>query len=312
MKHPCRPAHAPEQRSIRRTGCLSRHYRNAIVRAARNRRNRRFALHHLFSTYLSADILCLVTFEDHEIFINPRDDKIAFAILSGRPWQRRQFELALAVALRSGRIQTGGLFIDVGANIGSITLYALLSGQFRHVLAIEPDPLNRAILQRNIMHNGFTDNVTIISAAASCTGGTLPFYRDAKNLGAHSLEAGFSRSQGAPRSIPVARLDDIVRDAGYATNEIGFVKIDVEGHEHAVLDGMPAILKVKPPLMVEVTYQETMDPHDGKVLFCDPNATLSRLSESHAYCTPLDEDTATSHLLMNFQPSKQQHDLLVL
>jgi len=306
-----RKADAREHQSADRTRRLKQLYRYAMVRAVRDQRHRRFALNHIFSTYVTADTLCLARFDDHEIFIDPRDDKIAFTILSGRPWQRSQFNRALSAVQRAGRMRSDGLFVDVGANIGAITLYALLSGHFRHVLALEPDPYNRAILERNIAHNGFTDRVTIIPAAASNAMGTMAFYRDDKNFGAHSLEEGFSHGQGKRQDVPVSRLDGIVQDAGYALDTVGFVKIDVEGHEHAVLDGMPGLLASQPPLMLEVTYQRQSGVRHDEAVFHDPDATLSRLPASYADCLPLDEDMPASVAPLAFLPYKAQHDLLI-
>jgi len=298
---------------------LKKLYRYAIVRAGRDQRHRRFALNHIFSTHLTANTLCLTSFDDHEIFTDPRDDKIAFTILSGQAWQRRQFDRALSAASAAGRITPDSVFVDVGANIGAITLYALLSGYFRHVLALEPDPHNRGILERNIKHNGFAEHVTVIPAAASDRTATQTFYRDARNFGAHSLEAGFSRGQGEAREIPVAPLDHLVRDAGYSPGDIGLLKIDVEGHEHAVLRGMPEILACGPPLMLEITYREAIGNQDADwhvelndaIYYQDPHATLTYLPARYTACLPLDAEAATSTAPAMFRPHKSQHDLLI-
>jgi FkbM family methyltransferase len=232
---------------VKRRSALARHRRMSITRAVRDPRARRYALHHLFQDHLAAGILCLVRFDDYELFVDPRDDKIAFTLLSGRQWQRRQFDNALAVLDLIGRPPRGRVFLDVGANIGTITIYALQSGRFDHVIAIEPDDANRAILERNLAHNGLAERVTVVAAAASRAAGTMTLHRDAKNLGAHSLEASFARTPAPGQPVRVDTLDNIITEAGVCLGDVDFAKIDVEGHEVAVLDGMPTLLSNTPP-----------------------------------------------------------------
>ncbi len=141
----------------------------------------------------------------------------------------------------------GRVFLDVGANIGTITIYALQSGRFDHVIAIEPDDANRAILERNLAHNGLAERVTVVAAAASRAAGTMTLHRDAKNLGAHSLEASFARTPAPGQPVRVDTLDNIITEAGVCLGDVDFAKIDVEGHEVAVLDGMPTLLSNTPP-----------------------------------------------------------------
>ena len=105
---------------------------------------------------MASQTLCLVVFDDHESFIDPRNDKIAFTLLSGHAWLRGDLEAAMVLALTPNRLPRGGVFVDVGANISAITPYAMLSGQFAHALDIEPDPHNRSILERNIAANGLS------------------------------------------------------------------------------------------------------------------------------------------------------------
>jgi hypothetical protein len=64
-------------------------------------------------------------------------------------------------------LHPGGVYYDLGANIGFFSLLAArLVGPTGHVVAFEPSPVNAAQLQRNIDLNGFT-NITLVEAAVS-------------------------------------------------------------------------------------------------------------------------------------------------
>ncbi|MGI9476244.1 MAG: FkbM family methyltransferase, partial [Hyphomicrobiaceae bacterium] len=274
--------------------------------AARDQRMRRMALNRIFADHAADGILCLVPFGDHKVFVDPRDDRIAYTVLSGRPWQRTQLLRALDVADRADRLKSGGVFVDVGANIGLITLYAMLSGRFARAIAIEPDPWNREILQQNLEINGLGDRVTVVAKAASNQDGTMTLHRDAKNLGAHSLEPGFSMSPVAEAErVPVAPLDAILADAGVDAAAVGFVKIDVEGHEFAALAGMSGQLAARPPIMIEVTF----DAGDGGRA---DSERLKRLLPGYVTAVDIERrDVEATVSLATFQATGNQHELLL-
>lgn len=277
----------------------------------RDQRFRRIVLNYLFSNYIAEQTLCLVNFDDHEIFVDPRDDKIAFTLLSGRAWQRGDLEAAMALASTHGRLPRGKVFVDVGANIGAMTLYAMLSGQFSHAVAIEPDRHNRSILERNIATNGLTERVTIAATAASFASGEMPLYRDEKNRGAHSLEEGFVMTPSTAEVVSVDKLDQILKNNGIAPRDVGFLKIDVEGHEQSVLHGATGVLGLAPPIMLEATFDTST--HAAGLM--DYHAITSHLQTGYKTCAQIDDRQPGTNLpvaygLEEFAPSSIQHELL--
>ncbi len=295
---------------------LARRRRAAIIWSTRESRARRFALHHLFETHLAAGTLCLVPFDKYEIFVDPRDDKIAYTVLSGNEWQRRQFDNAMT-ALDHLAIPDQlppahhGVFIDVGANIGTVTLHALLSGRFEHVVAIEPDAANRGILERNLRHNGVRDRATVVAAAASRSTGTMTLYQDAKNYGAHSLERGFSKSQTAGGAVPVDTLDNLIAEVGVRAKDVGVIKIDVEGHEHAVLEGMGKLLNETKPVMLEATFRAPPPSQPAAAGQEGASNIFDLFPADYESCYVLDGKTPEQTSLRSFQPTAPQHDLLI-
>ena len=137
---------------------------------------------------------------------------------------------------RSARI--GATVIDVGANIGYNTLYAARRvGPTGRVVAIEPTPDTLAVLRHNIAASGLA-NVAVEPVAAGSAVGTRDFFVRGDRSAVNSL---FPESCYAPvtsvLSVPVRPLDDLVN------TEADLVKIDVEGAEIDVLEGMPRLLR---------------------------------------------------------------------
>jgi len=130
-------------------------------------------------------------------------------------------------------------FLDLGANIGYFScVLGKLAGSSGKVVSIEPEPLNRKLLEENLLRNGVT-NVTVHACAVGAADGTakLGIYKSA-NRGRHSmvdLEDCKSFIE-----VPVRRLDDLLQDAGVQSWDL--LKIDVEGYEPFVFEGAPETL----------------------------------------------------------------------
>ena len=124
-------------------------------------------------------------------------------------------------------LNEGDVFVDVGANIGSYTILA--GGAIgAEVIAIEPIPDTFKHLKENINLNQLTGCVKPYCIGVSDKPGTLMFtsYLDTVNHVVSSYE------HGDLISIPVTTLDDLLQGTSPT-----IIKIDVEGHEVAVLEG---------------------------------------------------------------------------
>jgi FkbM family methyltransferase len=138
------------------------------------------------------------------------------------------------------QLRPGGTAIDVGANWGYFTLLAATAvGPSGAVVSLEPDPRQYDTLARNVAMNGFT-HVTTVRAAASANAGRmtlLGYADDEENRGVSRIAAdGEASRHGATRQFDV---DGVTIDALVpAVREVDLVKIDVEGAEDLVLQGM--------------------------------------------------------------------------
>jgi FkbM family methyltransferase len=140
----------------------------------------------------------------------------------------------------------GDCFYDVGANVGYYSL--LLRHNFRRVYAVEPVPRNVKQLKRRLSYR-FIKNVVVVQAALSDKNGVATFYVNSdkanilNNFSASSLFEKFEfRSSdhgpdrtyaGSPMSVETMTFDTLLSEP-----TADLVKIDVEGAEFLVLEGM--------------------------------------------------------------------------
>ncbi len=124
----------------------------------------------------------------------------------------------------------GDIVIDVGANVGTFTVMAAkLVGDKGLVVAIEPEPVNLALLQRNIdSHN--LNNVKVIRKAVWDKAAKVWLY-----LSKHSALHSLCHASEDRIEVEADCLDNIV--AELRLSHVDFIKIDVEGAEPEVLRG---------------------------------------------------------------------------
>ena len=136
--------------------------------------------------------------------------------------------------------------LDVGANDGSYVHY--MRRHARHVVAYEPMPALAAALRQKFPHG-----VTIQPIALSDRRGSIelrmPVVDGVVVTGCATVSdaasAAYPGFEGV--DVPMERLDDVY------SGRCGFIKIDVEGHQQAVLDGAVAtIRRCQPRMLVEV------------------------------------------------------------
>jgi FkbM family methyltransferase len=142
--------------------------------------------------------------------------------------------------------------IDVGANDGSYVHY--LRRHARRVIAFEPMPAFAGMLRRKFRRGVVVESVAL-SDAAGTVSLRMPVVDGAVVSGCSTISSAASAVYPAHRAIevPMDRLDNV-----YGGN-VGFIKIDVEGHQQAVLDGAVAtIRRCRPRLLVEV--EERLSP----------------------------------------------------
>lgn len=152
--------------------------------------------------------------------------------------------------------------LDIGANIGNHAL--VMSRNAATVLAYEPQKKVFEVLQKNISDNNAT-NIRIFNFGLSNVSGMAKMtVMDANNTGATSFVIS---EVSAPSLDAVLRQgDQELMEAG--VHHVDFIKIDVEGLEASVIDGLREAIKTsKPIIMMEWNSEETRKGFIDKKLF---------------------------------------------
>jgi FkbM family methyltransferase len=133
--------------------------------------------------------------------------------------------------------------LDIGSNRG---LYAVAALRFsKRVIAFEPQPHFATFLRRYL-----PPSIDVRECAVSDTAGTATLLMPADprfHAEARLSSAGAATSNFVPVVVPTIRLDNIIRD------HVGLMKIDVEGHEFAVLNGAIELIdSSRPNIIIEI------------------------------------------------------------
>ena len=144
----------------------------------------------------------------------------------------------------------GGVFFDIGANIG---IYSLFYTQVKqgNVYSFEPSVFNLRQLAKNISINELSERITIVSNPLSDSTGIAKFINGSADeggaLSAFGVEYGHD---GKPiisdinYSVLGFSLDDMF-EKNVLTETPSLIKIDVDGIEHLILKGAAKTLKSK-------------------------------------------------------------------
>src|SRR4051812_21376105 len=147
-----------------------------------------------------------------------------------------------------------GLFVDVGANIGLYT--CAMANHLRDggaVIAVEPFEASVQRLERNLALNSQT-NTVVVKAAASNSPGTLPLF-EPPSRGAPS--SGHLRVVDPGGWVKVGSTPKIRLDQVLGERQVDTLKIDVEGHEIAVIEGLGSVVdRCRPTLLCEAIVPE--------------------------------------------------------
>ena len=144
------------------------------------------------------------------------------------------------------QLRPGMVVLEVGANIG---YYVLIAAQHispgGKIVAIEPSPSNIQSLRENIALNDREDMVEVYPHAADTERGRLPFYVVSKsNLSSFVNREGHSIKLLEIIDVRVLPVDEIVEAEGLS---IDYFRMDLEGFETEVIEGMIGTLAGKSP-----------------------------------------------------------------
>ncbi len=157
-----------------------------------------------------------------------------------------------------------GSVIDIGANIGIISIGMLHAGQVKQAIAIEPDPQNYSLLQENVALNGLKERIVCLPVAASYQKGETQFELSDDNFGDHRINTNFHQFNSdlpelfneSKRNIITVQTDQLdnllARSPDSFTRNIALMWVDVQGYEGYVFMGARSTLSTGIPVVSEI------------------------------------------------------------
>lgn len=163
-------------------------------------------------------------------------------------------------------ISPGSTVLDVGANLGFYTcLFAKKVGPTGRVIAVEPTPAVFQALQHNISLNDMEDRVTSLRVALSHKQGTAKMHVFSEGNEVYNslgvTNSWFPEPPVSSIEVDTTTLDSLLGELRPDTS--CFIKIDVEGFQHQVLQGGGRYLREMPNLALMVELNDVASQQCG-------------------------------------------------
>jgi FkbM family methyltransferase len=202
------------------------------------------------------------------MFLDPQDTFFTPMMLAVKgPWETGETHWFVK------SLKPGDVVVDLGAYVGYYTLVAgKVVGEKGKVYAFEPGPEAFALLQKNVRANGLS-NVVLEQKAVSNKAGSIKLFVSEKHSADNTIYKSAHDPGRATVDIEAVSLDDYFRDRD---PRVDFVKIDVQGAEGLILDGMHEVVKKNPNVRMAVEFT----PEAMKQAGSDPYAGARWLKES--------------------------------
>jgi FkbM family methyltransferase len=175
----------------------------------------------------------------------------------------------------------GGNALDVGANIGyTAELLARAIDPGRVVYAFEPEPFNYRLLQRTADRAEFRGRIVTCQSAIGAEDGSAQLWVNMRHPADHKVITKQFRQEGADVTgitVPMLSIDNFVaRNPG----PVALIKIDVQGFEQTVCEGMGATLARNPELKIVLEYA----PSAMRELGFNPSDLIQLLTRRGLQC----------------------------
>lgn len=194
---------------------------------------------------LDCELIIKVNEFNGSFLINPHSD-IFYRIISTKSYEPELVKLCLQY------IDKNRDMIDVGANVGFYTvLFSQNIGESNKVLSIEPTKNGIKFLRHNIELNNVEKKVEIFEGAASNINGStvieiIEGKEEYSSLG-NIKYSGLENEKHIKEEVECITLDTLVKEKNLNP---GFIKIDVEGCEHLVIQGAHRTLLANRPIIL--------------------------------------------------------------
>ncbi len=235
-------------------------FRMFIIRTYKMLGINRFVMHSVF---------------DYQMYLDIYDNGLSKQLIK---YRRREMDHKYILDKVLGK---GSTVLDIGANIGYYALMELnLIGPSGHLIAVEPSPSNVELLNKNLELNSKLDNSRVVAGAISSTTGKEKFYlAHASNLNTfHNYGTVAQHLSGETIEVNTFRVADVLTKDEMEKG-LDLIRMDVEGHEVDVLNGMMDVIEsgiLSPAIIFETHISRYTKENDMA-------ATLQKLF-NYGYC----------------------------
>ena len=180
--------------------------------------------------------------------------------------------------------EQNSVFYDIGANIGLYSCYAAEKKNCK-VLAFEPSVFNLDLLSKNISLNGLSKNIIIITTPMSNNTKIAEFNMSntlaggaISTFGETYIHDGTEMEKIFTYNIPGTNLDNIIKFFNLPKPK--YIKIDVDGIEHLILDGANETLNNINSILVEVNDKFKVQSDKVKKILTGKGFTMEKKEQS--------------------------------
>ncbi len=193
-------------------------------------------------------------------FVSTSDEAVGLGIFAHGSHERDQLDVVAAVLADWSGVADplrGKQFLDIGANIGTSVVEAMVSLGCSGGWALEPHPGNFKLLRHNLLENGLDGKVEALEMAVSEADGTATLEVARVNMGDHRVRvgdaAGGRMAEGERETIdvPMRSLDSLVADGAVSLEDVALAWVDTQGHEAHVLAGASCLAEARVPAYIE-------------------------------------------------------------
>jgi len=157
-------------------------------------------------------------------------------------------------------IHEGMVCLDIGANVGYFTLLmSRMVGSSGRVISFEPTPHTFDVLRKNIALNK-CENVRVEQIALFDRQGTLEFHEGPPGYEVYNSLGNITHPSAVQQAFTTTKVQCLTLDSFLTTSHIkhvDFIKMDVEGAERFVLNGMLKTLDEHPNLQFVIEFADT-------------------------------------------------------
>jgi len=216
-----------------------------------------------------------------------------------------------ALARRHPELFEGGHILDIGANIGYTSLvFAHAVNPAYQVYSFEPEEFNFRLLQRLAHSRQSQGRIVPIQTAAGDRNGSIQLWRNPSHHADHRVLTSHLRERKTlddSVQVPVVTIDGFVQRQG-PSFPVRFIKIDVQGYELPVCQGMQRTLENNPKAVLALEYA----PEEMRDLGFDPQELLNWLAAKNYQSYSLEKDGSLLPANADRMTTQPYTDLLFL